>query len=165
MTVRTYLGLGSNLGDRQAHLQSALAALSPAVRVLRVSPVYETEPWGYAEQGKFLNLVAEAETELPPADLLSHVKAVEQQVGRQPSFLNGPREIDIDILLYGDTVFEDGDLRIPHARLAERAFVLVPLADLAAELIVPGTQRSVAALLAGLDTSGVQQVQKMDDHA
>ncbi|MCL4258828.1 MAG: 2-amino-4-hydroxy-6-hydroxymethyldihydropteridine diphosphokinase, partial [Anaerolineales bacterium] len=115
-----YLGLGSNRGDRLANLQVAIAALAPAVRVLRQSAVYETEPWGYAEQARFLNLALEAETELAPAELLQHIKQVEQQVGRVASFRYGPREIDIDILLYGNFQIDlseaEADLKIPHPR-------------------------------------------------
>ncbi len=167
MHIRVYLGLGSNRGDRLANLQAAVAALAPAVRVLRQSAVYETEPWGYAEQARFLNMALEAETELSPAELLQHIKQVEQQVGRVASFRYGPREIDIDILLYGDTQVEqqsvlgaaEGILQIPHPRLAERAFVLVPLAELAPELPVPGSGRSVGQLLAAQDASGVHGFQ------
>ncbi|MBX3045920.1 MAG: 2-amino-4-hydroxy-6-hydroxymethyldihydropteridine diphosphokinase [Anaerolineales bacterium] len=155
-----YLGLGSNRGDRLANLQVAIAALAPAVRVLRQSAVYETEPWGYAEQARFLNLALEAETELAPAELLQHIKQVEQQVGRVASFRYGPREIDIDILLYGNFQIDlseaEADLKIPHPRLAERAFVLVPLAELAPELPVPGSGRTASQLLAAQDASGVQ---------
>lgn len=154
-----YLGLGSNRGQRLANLQAAIAAMPPAVRVLRRSAVYETEPWGYAEQARFLNMVVEAETELAPQALLTHIKAIEQLVGRVASFRYGPREIDIDILLYGDLQAELGPaelgLQIPHPRLAERAFVLVPLAELAPQLHVPGTERSVAQLLAAQDAAGV----------
>lgn len=155
-----YLGLGSNRGDRLANLQAASAALAPAVRVLRHSAVYETEPWGYVEQARFLNMALEAETELAPAALLQHIKQVEQQVGRVASFRYGPREIDIDILLYADLQLElgaaEGILQIPHPRLAERAFVLVPLAELAPELPVPDSGRSVSQLLAEQDASGVK---------
>ena len=154
-----YLGLGSNRGERLANLQAALAALEPAVRVLRRSGVYQTEPWGYVEQARFLNMVIEAETELSPQALLAHIKHIEQQVGRVASFRYGPREIDIDILLYGDRQVHLGEaeagLTIPHPRLAERAFVLVPLAELAPQLAVPGTASTVAVLLAQQDAAGV----------
>lgn len=162
MTVTTvYLGLGSNRGERMANLDAAIDALAPAVHVLRRSAVYETEPWGYAEQARFLNMVVEAETELSPQALLAHVKHIEQQVGRVASFRYGPREIDIDILLYGnfevDLSAAEANLHIPHPRLAERAFVLVPLAELAAQLDVPGLAATVADLLAAQDASGVLQ--------
>lgn len=163
MQTRIYLGLGSNRGDRLANFQAARAALAPAVRVLRHSSVYETEPWGYVDQARFLNMALEAETELAPAALLQHIKQVEQQVGRVASFRYGPREIDIDILLYADLQLElqaaEGRLQIPHPRLAERAFVLVPLAELAPELPVPGSGRSVSQLLAAQDASSVQLFQ------
>ncbi|MBX3003698.1 MAG: 2-amino-4-hydroxy-6-hydroxymethyldihydropteridine diphosphokinase [Anaerolineales bacterium] len=162
MTVTTiYLGLGSNRGERMANLEAALAALTPAVRMVRRSTVYETEPWGYVEQARFLNMVVEAETELSPQELLAHIKHIEQQVGRVASFRYGPREIDIDILLYGDFQVDLGEaearLTIPHPRLAERAFVLVPLAELAPQLAVPGLAATVAELLAAQDASGVMQ--------
>lgn len=160
MQTPIYLGLGSNRGDRLSNLRATIAALAPAVRVLRQSAVYETEPWGYVEQARFLNMALEAETELSPAKLLQHIKQVEQQVGRVASFRYGPREIDIDILLYNDAQVElqaaEGSLQIPHPRLAERAFVLVPLAELAPELPVPGSGRTVSQLLAAQDPSGVQ---------
>lgn len=163
MRTLIYLGLGSNRGDRLAKLHAAIAALTPAVRARRQSAVYETEPWGYAEQARFLNMALEAETELTPAELLAHIKQVEQQVGRVASFRYGPREIDIDILLYGDQQLElqselggaEHALQIPHPRLADRAFVLVPLAELAPELPVPGSGRTVGQLLAAQDASGV----------
>ncbi|HRN51187.1 MAG TPA: 2-amino-4-hydroxy-6-hydroxymethyldihydropteridine diphosphokinase [Anaerolineales bacterium] len=156
-----YFGLGSNRGERLANLDAAIAALGPAVRVLRRSAVYETEPWGYAEQARFLNMAVEAETELSPQALLAHIKHIEQQVGRVASFRYGPREIDIDILLYGDEQIDlsaaEANLKIPHPRLAERAFVLVPLAELSPQLAVPGTASTVAELLAAQDASGVVQ--------
>jgi 2-amino-4-hydroxy-6-hydroxymethyldihydropteridine diphosphokinase len=157
-----YLGLGSNLGDRRANLSAAVRAMAPDVRVRRGSRVYETEPWGYVEQAAFFNQVIEAETELDPLTLLRCVKAIEMRVGRKPSFRYGPREIDIDILLYGERVIAEGDLHIPHERLAERAFMLVPLAELAAELPVAGRGETVAQLLARLDASGVNPVNEPD---
>lgn len=163
MMHTAYLGLGSNVGDRAANLAAALEALEPEVRVVRTSPVYETEPWGYTEQGLFLNQVAEIETALAPADLLHHIKHVEGLVGRQATFRNGPREIDLDILLYDNlqiTLGEaEGNLQIPHPHLAERAFVLVPLADLARETCVPGQDRSVIELLARLPHDGVRRLE------
>ncbi len=159
MKHKVYLGLGSNLGDRQAYLDAALAALPPAVSVLRRSPIYETEPWGFADQEKFLNMVVEAETELTPPELLGTLKAIEKQVGRKPTFRNGPREIDIDILIYGDTVFAEGGVSIPHPSLAERAFVLAPLADLAPDLNIPGINSTAGKLLAQVDKSGIRLFQ------
>ncbi len=156
MKHKIYLGLGSNVGDREKYLDAALAALPPVVSVLRSSPIYETEPWGFDDQGKFLNLVVEAETELASLELLGKLKAIEKQVGRKPTFRNGPREIDIDILIYGDTAFAEDGLRIPHPSLPERAFVLAPLADVAPDLSVPGLNKSVSDLFARIDKSGIK---------
>jgi 2-amino-4-hydroxy-6-hydroxymethyldihydropteridine diphosphokinase len=147
MSHLTYLGLGSNLGDRQAYLQAALDAMPPDVRPRRRSPIYETAPWGYTEQADFLNQVVEAETELEPLALLRHLKAIEQRVGRQASFRYGPRQIDIDILLYDDLVFEEDGLSIPHPRLQERAFALKPLADLAPDYLHPVLGKTIRELL------------------
>jgi 2-amino-4-hydroxy-6-hydroxymethyldihydropteridine diphosphokinase len=158
---KAYLGLGSNVGDRAANLAAALEALAPEARVLRTSHIYETEPWGYTDQARFLNQAAEVETALTPAELLHHVKHVEGLVGRQATFRYGPREIDIDILLYDDlhiTLGEaEGNLQIPHPRLAERAFALQPLADLARETCVPGHNRSVIELLSRIPHDGVHR--------
>lgn len=152
---RIYLGLGSNLGDRRASLDAAAAALPPAARVLRRSPIYETAPWGYLDQPAFLNQVIEAETESTPAELLTELKDIERQLGRQPRFRNGPREIDIDILLYDDLVLNEGTLQIPHPRLHERAFMLAPLSDLAPGLKIPGQEGTVGEYLEQLDQSGI----------
>lgn len=151
MQSTVYLGLGSNVGDRLANLQAALAAFEPAA----TSPIYETDPWGYTDQDPFLNRVAAIETDLEPRALLQHLKNIEAEVGRRATFNNGPREIDIDILLYNDLVLDEDGLIIPHPRLHERAFMLRPLADLAPDLIIPPGQQSVAELLASLDQSGI----------
>jgi 2-amino-4-hydroxy-6-hydroxymethyldihydropteridine diphosphokinase len=144
-----YLGLGSNLGDREANLRRALALLAAAgVSVARVSPVYETQPVGYQEQGKFLNAVCTGETSLEAQALLRALKEIEAALGRTSGPRNGPRPIDIDILLYGDLLLSTPELTIPHPRLAERAFVLAPLADVAPDLIPPGLMKSVRVLLA-----------------
>lgn len=160
MPHRIYLGLGSNLGDRRAYLNAALSAMAPGVRVLRRSPIYQTAPWGYADQDAFLNMAVKAETELGPKQLLILLKGIEVKLGRQPRFKNGPREIDIDILLYDDLVFDDSGLQIPHPRLHERAFILSPLADLTPDLEIPNTGKTVATLLAGLDRSGVELLEE-----
>ncbi len=160
MTHKLYLGLGSNLGDRQAHLDAAVAALAPSVRVLRRSAIYETAPWGYTDQPAFLNQVLEAGTDLEPKELLALLKATEKQLGRQTRFKNGPREIDIDILLIDDLVLNEDRLRVPHPGLYDRAFILTPLAEVAPELIIPGQKQTVKDLLAALDTSGIKVYQQ-----
>src|SRR5579871_6813282 len=126
-----YLGLGSNLGDREATLQAALDRLhAREVFVRRLSSVYETEPMELASQRWFLNVVAEAQTELFPMQLLGRIGKIEQELGRRRMVAKGPRTIDIDILLYGNFVIRTTNLMIPHKRLTERRFVLVPLLEL-----------------------------------
>ena len=153
MTV--YLSLGSNLGDREANLRDAIAQLPP---VLRVSPVYETEPVDYTDQDWFLNLVVEAETDLPPDELLSHIAAVERALGRVRTTPKGPRTIDIDILLYGDTVVNTPTLQIPHPRMDSRRFVLAPLADLAPDLLHPITRRSIREMLEAAPAQDMRRI-------
>jgi 2-amino-4-hydroxy-6-hydroxymethyldihydropteridine diphosphokinase len=151
-----YLGLGTNLGDRAANLRAACAALAPQVQTLRLSRIYQTPPWGYADQPAFLNQVAEVRTTLPPLELLALLKDIEVRLGRTPSFQYGPRLIDMDILLYGSLVLQLPQLVIPHPRLPERAFVLVPLAELSPELIHPVLKTSIGQLCAAVDSAGVE---------
>lgn len=158
MTNLIYLALGTNLGQRAAHLRAALAALPPKVKVRRVSPVYETEPWGYRDQPAFFNQVIEAETSLSPQDLLAYIKQLEEHLGRQPTFRYGPRLIDVDVLFYGDQVVDFENLSIPHPHLAERAFVLVPLADLVPDLVHPVLGVPVRDLLSKVDHAGIRPV-------
>jgi 2-amino-4-hydroxy-6-hydroxymethyldihydropteridine diphosphokinase len=141
-----YLGLGSNIGDREGHLRAAIERLEG---VRRVSPIYETEPVDYTEQGWFLNLVVEAETELFPMQLLGRTARIEREMGRVRTLPKGPRTIDIDILLYGGSVVQSKRLVIPHPRMAERRFVLAPLADLAPELRHPVIGKTIRELLVG----------------
>ena len=145
---RIYLGLGSNVGDREANLIAALKQLSRRATLDKTSSVYETEPWGFNEQPRFLNAVCRILADLAPLELLTWVKRVEVEVGRRPTFAGGPREIDIDILFYDDLALNTPELVIPHPRLAERAFVLVPLAEIAPEVVHPALKLTVAELLA-----------------
>lgn len=143
-----YLSLGSNLGDRAANLRAAIDRLgAPDLRLLRTSPIYETEPMENTNQGWFLNLVVEAETKLFPLQLLARTQKIERALGRVRGVPKGPRTIDIDILLYAAAVVHTGKLEIPHPRLAERRFVLAPLHDLAPELRHPVTRATVAEML------------------
>ena len=154
-----YLSLGSNLGDREANLRAAMERLAaPDVRVVRTSPVYETEPVDYTHQGWFLNLVVEAETDLFPMQLLARIGKIERALGRVRTVAKGPRTIDIDILLYGRAVVRSAALEIPHARMAERRFVLAPLADLAPELRDPVTRKTVRELLGELRGQAVRRI-------
>ena len=150
-----FLALGSNIGDRQINLQAAIHALEPEVHPTACSPVYETPPWGYLDQPKFLNQVIKAETHLSPSKLLDYIKEIEQKQGRQETFRNGPRLIDLDIIFYDQEVIDSPPLTIPHPRLENRAFVLVPLADLAPHYMHPILGVSILDLLAKVDNQGI----------
>ena len=153
-----YLCLGSNLGDREENLCRALALLSREVSLKQMSSIYETEPVGYKEQPLFLNLVCRITTDLPPDELLCFAKRIETEMGRIASFPNAPRIIDIDILFYGDTVMGTQNLTIPHPHLKDRAFVLIPLAEIAPDLIHPKLDKSIARL--ANDVKGREGVRK-----
>lgn len=154
-----YLGLGSNLGDREAMLRAAVRGLeSPRLRIRRVSPVYETEPVDVSGQHWFLNQVAEAETDLFPLQLLHRTAKIEAQLGRRRLAPMGPRTIDIDILLYGNSIVTTPALEIPHPRFRARRFVLAPLADLAPELRDPVTRKTVRELLGELRGQTVRKI-------
>lgn len=139
-TATAYIGLGSNLGDRAQFLQDAIDLLDrdPSVEVTGHSSIYETEPVGFVEQDRFLNQVIRVRTELGAEELLAVLMDVEQVLGRQRDLRWGPRTIDLDLLLYGDRVLHTKALTIPHPRMAERAFVLVPLEELAGDVTLPG---------------------------
>jgi len=150
-----YLSLGTNMGDRTANLRLAHAELPPEIQVSLASSTYETEPWGFPDQPSFLNQVVQAHTRLSPPALLATLKGIESSLGRRPTFRYGPRLIDLDILLYGNLVIDTPILTIPHPRLTQRAFVLVPLAEIAPDLIHPILGQSIRQLLTQVDTSGV----------
>jgi 2-amino-4-hydroxy-6-hydroxymethyldihydropteridine diphosphokinase len=153
-----FLSLGTNLGDRLSHLHAALDSLPPDVQITKQSPVYETPPWGYEDQGPFLNMVVEGETELEPVTLLARLKQLETDLGRRPSFRWGPRVVDMDILFYDEVVLDTPELTVPHPRLQERAFVLAPLADIAADWRHPVSGKTVREMLAGVDASGIKRL-------
>ena len=145
-----YLSLGSNVGDRERHLQSAIDLLDSAgIRVIRRSSMYETEPQDLRSQAWFLNMVVEVETSLFPRQLLHAIQRIEKELGRKRMIAKGPRTIDIDIVLFGSFVVSTAALEIPHPRFPQRRFVLEPLAELAPDLRHPVSHKTVHEMLAG----------------
>jgi 2-amino-4-hydroxy-6-hydroxymethyldihydropteridine diphosphokinase len=151
-----FLALGSNMGNRLANLKAAAYNMTPQMAVKNKSSVYETPPWGYVEQPPFLNQVIMVRTYMTPEALIGHLKRLEVALGRVPSFQNGPRLIDIDILFYDDLVMASPSLTIPHPRLHERSFVLVPLAEIAPEFVHPVLGKPIYELLDEVDRSEVK---------
>lgn len=161
---RIYLSLGSNLGDRAANLARAIEALPEAgVNVLHQSSLYETEPVDFLDQPWFLNCVLEAETSLPPAELLAVLQGIERRLGSRKLIARGPRIIDLDVLIYEGVVIRTAEMEIPHPRMAERRFVLVPLAELAPALVHPVLHSTIADLLAKTNDKSVVKIWKPDE--
>ncbi len=154
---RVYLALGSNLGDRHGHLIAALDRLQRRVAIDAISAIYQTEPWGYADQPRFLNAACTGTTDLAAEELLAFAKTIEAELGREPTFRYGPRTIDIDILMYGDVVIDTDHYRVPHPGLHKRDFVLAPLRDIAAEVIHPVLQQPIGLLAQAVDLSPVKR--------
>ena len=144
---KAYISAGSNIGDRKTNLEFALKALTPETVVKKVSSYFETEPVGYLNQPWFLNVAVEVETDFAPLELLKLCNGIEESGGRVRSFQNAPRTLDLDILLYGDLVMNDASLTIPHPRMAERRFVLEPLAQIAPDVMHPVLKQSIRQLL------------------
>ncbi len=156
--TQVYLSLGTNLGERLDNLATARAMLSPDVRVEKLSSVYETAPWGYSDQANFYNQVLLGKTMLTPLRLLNKLKRIEKMMGREQTFRYGPRVIDLDILFYESRIINTKRLQIPHPRLQERAFVLVPLVEIAPDFVHPQLGLTVQALLDQVGEGGVQKL-------
>ncbi|MCX5569182.1 2-amino-4-hydroxy-6-hydroxymethyldihydropteridine diphosphokinase [Kaistia nematophila] len=156
--TKVYLGLGSNLGDREAMLRAAISALAatPGVHVTAISSLYETPPWGPVPQGPYLNACIELDTTLSARAVLDLSLRIERDHGRERAIRWGPRTLDIDVLLYGDAAIDEEGLIVPHPRMIERAFVLVPLAEIAPEATVAG--RTIHAILAEVETDDIRKV-------
>jgi ribosomal protein L11 methyltransferase len=156
--VEVFLGLGSNLGDRQANLRQAVKKLREHVNITGASSVYETAPVGFTEQPDFVNAVVRGRTELSPVEMLRFAKGIENAMGRTPAIPNGPRVIDIDVLLYGDTVLDSPEVTVPHPRMATRGFVLTPLAEIAPDLRHPVLRRTMRHLAREAGPTGIRRV-------
>jgi 2-amino-4-hydroxy-6-hydroxymethyldihydropteridine diphosphokinase len=156
--VTAYIGLGANLGDREANIRQALSELARSgCRPTKVSSIYETAPVGFSDQPDFLNAVAEIETDLGPRELLAVLDEIEQRIGREETFKWGPRIIDLDILLYGDLRLSEDNLKIPHPEIQQRAFVLTPLAEIAPEARHPVSGLTAREMSAAIGAEGVRK--------
>src|SRR6201998_2549774 len=158
--ITVYIALGTNVGEREPNLLQALLLLPESgVHIRRVSSIYETEPVDYLDQEWFLNMVLEAQTELDPLDLLTAPPCMDARMGSRKAFAKGPRKIDLDILLYGNETIDTPELQVPHPRMLERKFVLIPLAEIASNLRHPSWKSGVTSLLASLrDKSAVKKL-------
>jgi 2-amino-4-hydroxy-6-hydroxymethyldihydropteridine diphosphokinase len=163
MPQDVFIGAGSNLGDRLEALRTAERMLAPEVKVLKASKVYETPPWGYKDQPAFLNQVMQVETELDSPALLEHLKRIEKKMGRKATFRYGPRAIDLDILFYDGLIYSTESLQIPHPMASERAFVLVPMRDIAPDFIHPTLGKTITELARKVDSSGITAYEENDD--
>jgi len=150
--TQAFIALGTNIEPRENHFIKALEMLTDhsGILIKKISSIYETDPVGYEDQADFLNMVVEVETELSAEKLLRYCQLIEERLGRVRTILNGPRTIDLDILLYSQENIRMEDLEIPHPRMHERAFVLVPLGEISPEVVVPGTGKQVQQLLVEL---------------
>jgi 2-amino-4-hydroxy-6-hydroxymethyldihydropteridine diphosphokinase len=155
---QTYIALGTNIGDRERNLQAATNLLTASVAILKKSAIYETPPWGILDQPAFLNQVILGSTMLSPHRLLAYLKGIEEKMGREKTIRFGPRIIDLDILIYDNVQLKRTHLTIPHPRMCERAFVLLPLFELAPDLVIPGTSRTVTQWLETVDQSGIMKL-------
>lgn len=163
-TWRVFIGLGSNLGERAQYLNRAAAEMSrlPSTKAVWFSPVYESDPYGKTDQPKFLNAVGELETSLAPPELLQELKRIEQALGRSNAERWGPREIDLDILIYDGLVLNDEAVTVPHPDLEHRRFVLVPLREIAPDLVHPVNGMTVNEMAAACRDTG--RVVRTADH-
>ena len=160
--TEVYLSLGSNVGDSRQHIAKAFELLGKHLQNLKQAPLYRSKAVGYTDQPDFLNTAVSGQTMLEPLELFHGVKAIEQQIGRTKTFRWGPREIDIDIIFYGDTVLDSSELTIPHARFRERAFVLQPIHDLNPALIDADSGQTVEQLLKALPAEAMAGLHRVD---
>ncbi len=155
---KVFISLGTNLGDREANLRTAREQISAGIQISATSSIYETPPWGVVDQPAFLNQVVGGITSLSPFKLLTFLKKIEKQMGRVKTFQFGPRLIDLDILLYDDRHVCNPRLTIPHPRMCQRTFVLVPLAEITPDAMIPGTGKTVRQHLAKLEITEIKKV-------
>lgn len=162
MEEKIFIALGSNLGDREANVREAvrLAGEGGGLTVVKISPLYESEPWGQEDQPRFVNAVMEARSELPPVELLKYLKGIEAEMGREKAEKWGPRIIDLDIIFYGARVVKDEHVEVPHPRAHERAFVMVPLSDIAPWFIDPLSGAPVSELAERLGKEGLRRMEE-----
>lgn len=157
-----YIAIGSNLGDRTGNVREAVRLVADGVKasLVSMSSLYETEPWGVKEQGSFVNAAMIVETALAPVELLVHLKSIEAAMGREKTERWGPRVIDLDIIFFEDMIIDENGLKVPHPGAHERAFVMVPLAEIAPEFIHPATGRTLAETAGSLDKAGVRKMER-----